>query len=186
MGAQLFEGISDTLRILMDVSGSIDHAQLVQLQKELELTVNSPPATSISAVWQILDRLVKSTAKVEDNFITNHENQAAWWAIHWLNNCRSALDELTFLVPWIILPKSFRTLRITFTDNDEIPTLRELAKLGTKNCACLLSNNFPPDMTKKENEPFDEIRQLIIEAGKRANKRIAKITSSCKTINRTF
>ncbi len=177
VGSQLFEGISDTLRILMDVSGSIDHAQLVQIQKELELTVNSPP-TALSAVWQILDRLAKSSVKVEDNFITSDENQGAWWANSLAKQCRSALDELTFLVPWIILPKS-PEIENYFHITDEIPTLRDLAKMNTE-LLPVIGQLLSTDMIKKKKEPFDEIRQLIIEAGKRANERIAKINHLAK------
>src|SRR3970282_1170892 len=42
--------------------------------------------------------------------------------------CRSALDELTFLAPWILLPAAPGRLS-AFPDIGEIPTLRQLARL---------------------------------------------------------
>ncbi|MHB1687984.1 MAG: GH36-type glycosyl hydrolase domain-containing protein [Ignavibacteriaceae bacterium] len=172
VGPQLFEGISDTLRILIDVSEGINHNQLVQLQKDLEFTVNFPPITLVAA-WQSLDRLATSTAKVEDNFIASPENEATWWARALAKQCRSALDELTFLAPWIILSVS-PDWKNHFPGNDEIPTLRELAKLDTKLLPAI-GHLLSPDMMTEKNEWLDELRPLNIEASKRANERIAAI-----------
>jgi len=177
VGPQLFEGISDTLRILIDVAEGIDHDRLVQLQKDLEFTVNFPPITLVAA-WLRLDQLATSTAKVEDNFIASPENQATWWARALAKQCRSALDELTFLAPWLIMlitpdRKSY------FPGTDEIPTLRELAKLDTE-LLPVIGHWLSSDMTTEKNEGLDELRRLIIEASKRANERIATIKHLAK------
>jgi cyclic beta-1,2-glucan synthetase len=160
VGLQLFEGISDTLRILLDIVKGVDHDQLLQLQKNIEFTVNFPPVT-LAEAWQNLERLATSTDKIKGNFIANSDNEAARWAHALAKQCRSALDELTFLAPWLVLPVSPER-KNCFSCNDEIPTLSELAKLDTK-------------LLPGKNERLDEFRQSIIDASKRANERIAII-----------
>ncbi len=177
VGQQLFEGISDTLRILINVAEGNVNDQLIQLQKELEFTVNFPPIT-LAEAWLSLNKLAASTAKIEDNFITNPENQATWWARALAKQCRSALDDLTFLAPWVILPVS-PGRKSYFPYTNEIPTLRELAKHETE-LLPVIGHWIPPDITIEKNEWLDEHRQLIIEAGKRANERIAAIRHLAK------
>ena len=46
LGARLFDGLSDTLRVLVDVAGDAAPAQLVQLQKEMELADSGDAATA--------------------------------------------------------------------------------------------------------------------------------------------
>ncbi len=168
---QLFEGMVDTLRILTDTVGKKDQEELIQLQKDLELTVNSPPIT-LTAAWQILNQFAASASKVEKKF-TTHEKETAWWARSLAKQCRSALDELSFLVPWII-PQVSSSGKNNFPDNDEIPTLRGLVKLCTEFIS-VIGEEFSTDVAIKRNEQVDEIQHLMIESGKHAKQRIASI-----------
>jgi len=49
LGSRLFEGISDTVRVLVDVEGKTASDQLVQLQKLLKSATDSPPTTLAAA-----------------------------------------------------------------------------------------------------------------------------------------
>jgi len=168
---QLFEGISDTLKILMELDKENDRAQFVQLQKDLELNLNSPPVT-LSAVWQSLKLLTASVEKLEKQFISSAENQTAWWINALAKQCRNALDELTFLVPWIVHPAD-PDIKNLFPGYDEIPSLHELARLDRE---------LPPvigwlshDLTAEKSERINKFRQQITEGAKRADERIEVI-----------
>jgi len=130
LGLRLFESISDTLRILEEVTEGAALARLVQFRKNLKFAVNSQPVTLIAARL-CLDQLVTSATEVAEGLITDPENQALWWARALVRQCRSALDELIFLTPWILL-SAFPDKLDDFPGIDEIPTLRELAKLDTE------------------------------------------------------
>jgi cellobiose phosphorylase len=121
LGASLFTGLSDTLMILADVAERAAPAGLDFLQKDLESAYNSPPVTLMTA-RQCLDQLTTSAEKVVDSLdaLADPDNEVKWWARAFANQCRSALDELTFLV------------QSTDHSIDEIPTLRELAGLGNQ------------------------------------------------------
>ncbi len=130
LGSRVFEGISDTLRVLEDMAGKTASDQLVQLQKLLKSAIDSPP-TTLAAARLCLDQLATSAAEVVagvDVLDADPESQAQWWAHALAGQCRAALDELTFLAAWTSLPASPDRLR-EMPDIDEIPTLRQLANL---------------------------------------------------------
>ena len=129
LGARFFDGLSDTLRILVDVAGEAAPVELAQLQKDL--ASDSRPVT-LAETWQCLDRLAASAATVLNALdADNPESQAKWWARALVQQCRRALDDLAFLAPWILLPASPERLK-AISGIEGIPTLRELAKLDAE------------------------------------------------------
>jgi hypothetical protein len=98
LGGRLFEGISDTLRILVDDVGGAASAQLAQLQEDLTSVSDSRP-TTLTAARLCLDRLATSAAEVAGSLDADPESQATWWARALVQQCQDALEELTFLAP---------------------------------------------------------------------------------------
>ena len=134
LGARLFDGLSDTLMILVGIladaaegaaPGVYAPAGLAHLQRNLESAYNSPP-TTLMAARLCLDQLTTFAEEVVagvdalDTAGAGSDNQAAWWARAFAGQCRAALDELTLLDP------------LTVRGIDKIPTLRELAGLGNQ------------------------------------------------------
>ncbi|MGE5845940.1 MAG: GH36-type glycosyl hydrolase domain-containing protein, partial [Ignavibacteria bacterium] len=170
VGQQLFEGISDTLRILIDAAGEIANDRLVQLKKDLDLIIISPPVTLVD-VWRRLDKLAASTVEIENDFNAIHDSELKRWSHALAMQCRSALDELTFLAPWVILLNS-PDLENYFSGFNEIPTLSKLAKLDLQ----LLSDfEHSSDISTEKSEQLNKLQQFITEANARANKRITSI-----------
>ncbi len=150
---RLFDGLSDTLQVLVDVleaeesspltqpsplkgegtpkpsqsmGDSTELAEiLAQLKKDLETAGHSPPAT-LAAARPCLTRLTSSAEELLsriDNSNILLENQAAWWARAFAAQCRAVLNELTLLDS-----PADRGM-------DDIPTLRDLAKWGNDHAA---------------------------------------------------
>ena len=118
LGARLFEGLNDTLSVLLDVARE-DAARdadsaLTRLQKDLKSACESPPASAAEA-RRSLDRLAGSAAEFASSLTADPESEVKWWASAFARQCQDALDELTFLVPDAL---------------EEIPTLRQLASLA--------------------------------------------------------
>ena len=103
LGARLFDGLSDTLRILVNVAGETAPAQLVQLQEDLASASASGP-TSLAGARLYLGQLATSAAEVVGSLNADPESQASWWGRAFARQCQGALDELTFLAPWTLLP----------------------------------------------------------------------------------
>ena len=111
LGTRLFEGLRDTLRILVDAAGTAASAQL-----EEDLLPESPPAT-LAAARLCLERLAGAASRLD----AAPESQARWWANALERQCLDALGEMTLL--------SGLEDSAVF---GEIPTLRELAGLETE------------------------------------------------------
>jgi cellobiose phosphorylase len=168
IGPQLFEGINDTLNIFRSVADGIDSKIFVGIQKELDLIILSPPNT-LTGYWQKLKKLAASASKIKDNFISGRNDQAAWWSNALVKHCQLALDELTFLAPWIIKTDSLQLSKY-YPGIDELPTLRELAQLETE-----LLSKINSSLTNGENELPADLQCLISDAGEHANERIVEI-----------
>jgi len=123
IAARLFDGLSDTLMILVgifeDTPGVVAPAGLAHLRQCLESALKSPP-TKLMAARECLDYLALSAAEVVAGIDADRENRSGWWARAFARQCRDALDELTLLNP------------PTVSGINEIPTLRELAGLGNQ------------------------------------------------------
>jgi hypothetical protein len=111
LGPRLFEGLQDTLRVLVGAPGGTVPAQLVQLQEDLAYAFETPPAT-LGAARLLLERLAGGAGRLD----ATPESQARWWASALERECRDALGEMTLL--------SGLQDSAAF---GEIPTLRELA-----------------------------------------------------------
>ena len=111
----------------MDAAGGAASAQLAQLQKDLASACDYRP-TTLTAARLCLDRLATSAAEVVGSLDGDSESHTKRWARAFARQCQDALDELTFLAPWILLPTS-QDRPGDFGAIDEIPTLRELAGL---------------------------------------------------------
>ena len=178
VGTRLFEGLNDTLGILVDIAGRTEEgipARLAQLQQDLESATHSYP-TSLLALRQCLDRLATSAAELVagiEPLDAGAENQLGWWARAFAGQCRDALDELMSLAPWTGLLSSQNRLG-DFPDLDEIPTLRELAALDVK-LLPTIAQQPSSAAPSEESARLDELRRLITAAGRDARTRMAAI-----------
>jgi len=179
LGPRLFEGLSDTLRILMDAAGEAASPRLAQLQKDLESAYDSRPAT-LAAAQTWLARLATSAAEVAASLAnqdrapaTAPESDAQWWAQALTRQCRGALDELMLLAPWLALPTASGRLR-SLLDTIEIPTLRELATIKVPWLAAI-EQQLVPQATPEEREWLDKLRRHIAAASRYAQERITAI-----------
>ncbi len=127
LGPRVFDGLRDTLGILLDAvaethfEGDVP-VLLAQLQKELESTYNFKPPV-LATAQLCLDNLAKYAEELLskiDPLDVGSGNQAGSWAHAFAGQCRAALNELTLLTPSSV------------NGIDEIPTLRELAGMGNE------------------------------------------------------
>jgi cellobiose phosphorylase len=114
LGARLFEGLNETLSVLVDAASEAGPVQLTRLRKDLESACESPPASPAQA-RRDLERLAGSAAELASSLAGDAESEARWWVSAFARQCQDALDELTFLAPDAL---------------EEIPTLRQLASLA--------------------------------------------------------
>jgi len=176
LGPRLFDGLGDTLRILMDVADEATSPGLAQLQKDLESAYDSRPAT-LAAAQQWLVRLATSAAEIAGSFdvgnATEPGSDAKWWAQALARQCRSALDELMLLAPWLVLPAALNWLS-GFPHRDAIPTLRELARLEMELLPAI-EQRRGAGATPGQSMWLDELGGHIATASRHAQERITAI-----------
>jgi cellobiose phosphorylase len=172
LGARWFDGLHDTLGILVDAMGSTTLASLAQFQKDLESACDSRP-TTLTAARLTLDRLTTRAAEYAGSFNAAPVTDASWWARMLARQCQSALDELTFLAPWSLLPAAPGRLS-DFPGIGEIPTLRELARLEVE-LLPIIERRLDVEATPAEREWLGELRRHIAQASGRAHERMAAI-----------
>jgi len=172
LGARCFDGLCDTLGVLMDAEGGAAPARFASLQEDLAYALDLRPMT-LTAARRYLERLAASAAEVAGSLDADPESQATWWAQAFARQCQGALDDLTFLAPWTSLPATQDRLG-DFLGIDQIPTLRELARLETEWLPAIKAR-LGRDATAKENEYLNELQRRITEASHRAKGRIAAI-----------
>ncbi|MEK6663014.1 MAG: glucoamylase family protein [Pseudomonadota bacterium] len=100
---------------------------------------------------------------------TATESDAHWWARTLTRQCRAALDELTFLAPWLLLPAAPSGLG-DYPGIGAIPTLRELARLEAGVLPVI-----EQQLGDSETEWLHEFRSCITVAGSRATERMAAV-----------
>jgi cellobiose phosphorylase len=167
---RIFDGLSDTLSILVDEAGEAASAPLIQLRKDLDSALHCPPATLTDAQL-CLERLGASAEEVGAGR-NGPESPLKRWADALARQCRDALDELMFLAPWASLPLTQSRVG-EFQYLDEIPTLRGLVNL--EELLPVIEHQPRLDATAEERAQLRELQTLIIESNRRAGARIAAI-----------
>ncbi|MCX5805829.1 MAG: cyclic beta 1-2 glucan synthetase [Proteobacteria bacterium] len=170
MGSKVFDGLLDTLKILMDVAGEKAPARLIQIEDKLKSLCAVHP-DKLDAVWESLDKLSVSALKVVNDFDADPGSQSAWWAQAFSSQCHAALDDFEFLIAWTTLPLSPKVL-IGFPFLNEIPTLRRLAVLDKKILSTMIDQQ---DWTQEERKQLDDLQEAVNEASRRARERIGII-----------
>jgi|CXWL01.1.fsa_nt_gi cellobiose phosphorylase len=172
LGSRFFEGLSDTLRILEDTLGGAIPVQLAHFQQHLDAACATRPTTLTTARF-CLDRLATTAEEIRSNVTAVPEGQAAWWARALVRQCQDALADLMFLAPWALLSASQNRLSAC-GDIDEIPTLRELARLDEV-CLSAIEHRMGVETTHEETTWVDPLRVLIAKASQRARERITAV-----------
>ncbi|MEK7350231.1 MAG: cyclic beta 1-2 glucan synthetase, partial [Nitrospirota bacterium] len=172
LGSRFFDGLSDTLRVLEDAVGETTPAQLALFQKHLESASESRP-TTLTAARLCLDRLATTAEEVLASVQAAPESQATWWARALTRQCQDALADLILLAPWALLSASQN--RLSECGNiDEIPTLRELARLDAA-CLPVIEHQFGTEAMHEEHAGVDGLQRLVAKASRRARERIAAV-----------
>jgi cyclic beta-1,2-glucan synthetase len=117
--ARFFDGLGDTLKMLMDAAEGTFPDHLAQLQKDLDAANNFRLTTLVDAQSR-LDGLLTSATELFRSVNAELDSQVKWWILAFVRQCQDAIDEIAFLKP------------PTVSGADEIPTLRDLAGIGNQ------------------------------------------------------
>jgi cyclic beta-1,2-glucan synthetase len=185
--ARLFDGLGDTLRILMAAAEGAATAPTAAFRKELEAASAAPPATLAAARSQ-LDRLASAAAEIASRIAasladlptTAPESEAQGWAQALDRQCQAAVEELSVLSPWLALPAPPIGMAaqlaqvVELAALDAIPTLRGLARLDAlllPRLAALLDSETTPSYRRW----LADLQRQVAAASAHARERLASI-----------
>jgi cyclic beta-1,2-glucan synthetase len=171
-GARTFDGLGDTIRILVDEVAEKLSPELAQLRRDIDSAIDSRPATLTAAyIW--LDRLTRLAAVVNSSMDAAGTGDAKRWAHALGRQCQDALDDLIFLAPWIHLSDAFsHTNELPYAG--AIPTLHELSTLATEQ---ITARDKQSTTTAEQQAWAAELAPLRDLARTRARERIDAIES---------
>ena len=163
LGPRLFEGINDTLQILIVKAGKSVPEQIIQFRKFLN-EILSEHQNNLAFMKRCLDILSASSNKILNALAGDTDKDYRIWANKLSMQCNRALDELIYLTPWAMNASAPEFLE-GFPDLNVIPTLREIA-------------NFSFDeLTIEVTHANDELKGLLEKAADNATKRIELIAT---------
>ena len=170
-----FDGLTDTIAIAIEVTEKTPARTtlgLQQLRKDIETASDCRPATLV-AMHRWLEHFCKATTGIAGSFASETASEARWWVNALAHQCRSALDELQMLAPWLVLPEppdSFKTV----LDAEPVLTLRALAELS-KRLLPVIDARAEAGTTEEERLWLALLRPAITAASAAARTRIASI-----------
>jgi len=110
---QTFEGLRDTLYILMDAHGGggpSDKSQIGIVPPEVQVQIDrfqaelqSPPCT-LSAAWMLLDQQAKAAEGMIDGLDPVANGPVRLWMQAYKTQLRDYLDDLVLMAPWLKVP----------------------------------------------------------------------------------
>ncbi|MEO6918524.1 MAG: glucoamylase family protein [Collimonas sp.] len=172
IGGRVFPGLRDTYEILRDTAGGGPLAKLAQFEKDLESACQSAPST-LTVAHDFLQRLSHCAASFVAGLDTVPDTQLNVWARALASQCRDALEEINHLTPWnqMLTPADWLD---DFPELDQIPTLRNLARLHTD-----LAEKFDKKLAEHSDarhlQRLSSLRQLLAESSQRAGENILLI-----------
>ncbi|WP_295412895.1 glycoside hydrolase family 94 protein [uncultured Thiodictyon sp.] len=120
--ARTLAGISDSFRCLLEATNGVVPAAFMRFAETLHAQSLALP-TSLPAARDCLERLAAEAESGVTGLAVGLGDAAHRWARALARDCRAALDELLFLVPWLGDP----TAPDSLPQFNAIPTLRHLA-----------------------------------------------------------
>ena len=168
VGANLFAGLADTLKMVVDVTEDVVSAELARVESAVISAGDDPPRT-LTAVRHRLESITKVAESLVNRLVAGPDSQAKVWAQALAQQCQDALADLAFIAPWTSLPEAPSSLD-GFAGFDQIPTLRELAGIASRLLPAVEARLWPG---AADAQWWAELQRLVAECNQRAQKRIA-------------
>ncbi|MCP5245424.1 MAG: cyclic beta 1-2 glucan synthetase [Burkholderiales bacterium] len=122
---QIFAGLSDTVKILMNLAG--ENVALSQLDAKLA----SAPST-LRAGYALLEHTANQVTRITASF-TAREDELKQWGRSLKRSCEEHMEELRFLAPWLSIEGSVLRFQVDHPEKllhiDQAFTLREVSSL---------------------------------------------------------
>ena len=173
LGKRLWAGIADTARVLDDIPEFAGRSVLSRFRKDLEAAENMEPTVSLSSSRLWLARLVASAEDIVESAGGEDSTEIGWWTTALERQCRDAIHELDFLLPWLAHSSQFADLP-GFPDVRADSSLSDLIALESE-ASRAIDLRIPEAHETGEYDRLTALNQLLLAGRSRSEKRIAEI-----------
>ncbi|NGY06632.1 glycoside hydrolase family 94 protein [Solimonas terrae] len=171
IGARLFDGIADTLSVLVDTAPDLDRAPIDRLQTRLDDAGAHMPAT-LAAALLCLAPIAQDAALITARLADDAAPNARDWAAKLEQQCRDAIEDLRFLAPWLALSVTPETLAGFFAAIPEPRSLRDLARYAGRALPAI-DARLGDELPAVARDWLIALRRDVLAASERALQRIA-------------
>ena len=191
VGPRIFEGLRDTLSIVIDAAISVPKVyasvELSQLLLKLESVIRSQPETlkELRLCLQQLSAFAAVIVAEVESIDIDTQSELIGWVRAFASQCRDALEELTLLAPWTEHLSSPGSLG-DIPELDKIPTLRDLVNLEVS-LFPEIRHRLSMAATPAENAWLGELQRQIQTVGRNATIRMESIkglAQKCDALSR--
>ncbi len=109
LAEQCFDGLNDAVSLLVTAAGANVPGRLRRLQEDIQ-SACQPRSVSLISLRTNLEHLASSSALLVTEFDPAGNAEAVFWSKTVANQCSAALEELTFLAPWLLHSTEFGTV----------------------------------------------------------------------------
>ena len=181
IAARLFDGLQDTLAIVIDARSDPENPTIIHLQSLLQEACELR-SSNLLVIRQTLEQLLGSalilTASLPVREVdSDSDDEAKYWINAFELQCRMAVEELKFLAPWLELlasPIGMELSRELPPNFNEVPTLLDLATCQANSLLAFNSPRTEP-LTTTQQASFNVFQQQLEIGAARALTRIALI-----------
>jgi cellobiose phosphorylase len=124
---QLFEGLGDTLGLLLENATELSADRATRLENHRQSLQSTYSMGTLTAAHEYLSRLALSLSEVARSLGRGAGTQTRRWADAALRQTRSAMSDIAQVAPWLVLPGTVAA--VPGVPPSGIPTLAELASL---------------------------------------------------------
>lgn len=189
---RLFEGLSDTVRILSETVGNAFVETLGRVKSSLE-TIQHHPSNTLSATYLLLGDLLQHAKALNDLLPGNAmpagelgleiiapEHEAVAWQIALVQQCQEAMNDLEVLAPWVLLPAPPAGFEVCFRSANVVPSLSALATLDDVLCP-EIAIRFAQGVTPAQRIWLESLDGAVRQGSLCARERILALEALAQT-----
>ena len=170
IGSTLFEGLNDTLQVLIGEMKNTD--ELEAFQKTIG-EVRTLELFTISVIKPLLAQLIITAETIMSNNSADPQSNQYWWSHKLLVQAQLIEEELSVMVPWFLLAPAPERIR-NLIRMDAVPSLMEIANIELR-LSSELGESLLLDQTKEEKKWLDEFSTHAVRSSRLAKERISSI-----------
>ncbi len=163
----LFKGLRDTWNIVLELVAETQWTSKIQNDF---ISGNYPKLETLEKARFYLERLRDALAALTRQLDSKPSGEAKEWVELMENRAKNALEELSFLAPWILHPRAPARFA-ALMDKIGIPTLGELRDLE-RELWPLVNELKAAGVTEEENAWLEGFLSCIADASRRAEDRL--------------